>query len=359
MHDCCYKMRWLMKIEMGESIILSWLRHVKECQIVQTNWKPSQNWDVQNKNILEDLLKESSEEFKKYNLFKPMKSNESKIGIGQILKQAEIDLIGISFGNEKCKKCKQSKENRIYAVDIAFHEKGLNYGKKEETISIVLMKYVRTAMCLYGYYGVNEGTIIFASPKIGQTLTDELLKDIEIMKKIINKQNLNYEIILIANHDFRKIIMEPITAVLGNVADTTELFMRSLQMFKLVTGAEKFNQIASKNEKNTKGNDNNEYKEMKIGVIARTVFRNILAEGKIGNKQLLSLMEIEYSRKEFGINYAVLKMANENESKSPDRYYASIIEINDKKYYLCSEWYESSRDKLIKWINDYQDGKYN
>ena len=93
-----------MKIEMGESIILSWLRHVKECQIVQTNWKPSQNWDVQNKNILEDLLKESSEEFKKYNLFKPMKSNESKIGIGQILKQAEIDLIGISFGNEKCKK---------------------------------------------------------------------------------------------------------------------------------------------------------------------------------------------------------------------------------------------------------------
>ena len=131
------------------------------------------------------------------------------------------------------------------------------------------MKYVRTAMCLYGYYGVNEGTIIFASPKIGQTLTDELLKDIEIMKKIINKQNLNYEIILIANHDFRKIIMEPITAVLGNVADTTELFMRSLQMFKLVTGAEKFNQIASKNEKNTKGNDNNEYKEILIDRLNR------------------------------------------------------------------------------------------
>ena len=28
-----------MKIEMGESLFYSWLRHVKDCQIVQTNWK--------------------------------------------------------------------------------------------------------------------------------------------------------------------------------------------------------------------------------------------------------------------------------------------------------------------------------
>jgi len=30
-----------MKIEMGESLLYSWLRHVKECQIAQTNWKVS------------------------------------------------------------------------------------------------------------------------------------------------------------------------------------------------------------------------------------------------------------------------------------------------------------------------------
>ena len=32
-----------MKIEMGESLFYSWLRHVKECQIVQTNWKVSES----------------------------------------------------------------------------------------------------------------------------------------------------------------------------------------------------------------------------------------------------------------------------------------------------------------------------
>lgn len=30
-----------MKIEIGESLILSWLKHVNNCQIVQLNWKPS------------------------------------------------------------------------------------------------------------------------------------------------------------------------------------------------------------------------------------------------------------------------------------------------------------------------------
>jgi hypothetical protein len=30
-----------MKVEAGESLILSWLRHVVGCQIVQLNWKPS------------------------------------------------------------------------------------------------------------------------------------------------------------------------------------------------------------------------------------------------------------------------------------------------------------------------------
>lgn len=34
-----------MKIEMGESLFYSWLRHVKECQIVQTNWKVSAEVD--------------------------------------------------------------------------------------------------------------------------------------------------------------------------------------------------------------------------------------------------------------------------------------------------------------------------
>lgn len=34
-----------MKIEMGESLAISWLKHIKKCAIVQTNWKQSFEWE--------------------------------------------------------------------------------------------------------------------------------------------------------------------------------------------------------------------------------------------------------------------------------------------------------------------------
>ena len=46
-----------MKIEMGESLFYSWLRHVKACQIVQTNWKVSQHWELKHEAEIEAMMK--------------------------------------------------------------------------------------------------------------------------------------------------------------------------------------------------------------------------------------------------------------------------------------------------------------
>lgn len=35
-----------MKIEIGESLIYSWLRHAQGCVVTQMNWKPSPTWGV-------------------------------------------------------------------------------------------------------------------------------------------------------------------------------------------------------------------------------------------------------------------------------------------------------------------------
>jgi hypothetical protein len=67
-------MEKLMKIEMGESLILSWLRHSKNCQVVQTNWKPSmESWDYYNEILIEEIVNEIQEIFINkygYDLFK-------------------------------------------------------------------------------------------------------------------------------------------------------------------------------------------------------------------------------------------------------------------------------------------------
>ena len=51
-----------MKIEMGESLLYSWLRHVKECQIVQTNWKISPQWELKNRDQISLLQMRQCEE---------------------------------------------------------------------------------------------------------------------------------------------------------------------------------------------------------------------------------------------------------------------------------------------------------
>lgn len=106
-----------MKIEMGESLIYSWLRHEKLCQLVQTNWKVSPFWELENHQDVEALFVICRNYFLERHSFDISKG----CSLEQFLKQAEIDGIGIAYSTEA---------QYIYAVDVAYHEGGLNYGKR-------------------------------------------------------------------------------------------------------------------------------------------------------------------------------------------------------------------------------------
>src|SRR5690606_20775344 len=152
-------------------LLLSWLRHVKECQIVQTNWKASAAWELKNKDELLRFMGRSSDLFLEkygYNLYK-------KSGLVQLIKQAEIDVLGINFEEEG---------NHIYAIDVAFHEGGLNYGSKKETVERIAKKCLRSVMCIYGYYGFSNATIIFTSPKTSITLIPDIEFVFNTMKQL-------------------------------------------------------------------------------------------------------------------------------------------------------------------------------
>jgi hypothetical protein len=150
-----------MKIEMGESLFYSWLRHVKECQVVQTNWKPSPSWPLHNEEDLQRLMNASDKHFQNKYDYGVFKNNS----LSQLLMQAEVDAVGISMSDGGVE---------VHAIDVAFHESGLNYGERRETVMRVIKKLVRTALCLIGYFGVTQGEIIFASPKIHNAVYDDL-----------------------------------------------------------------------------------------------------------------------------------------------------------------------------------------
>ena len=99
-----------MKIEMGESLLQSYLKYEKSCLLSQTNWKTAANWNIDEKSFeqIEDIFSkiQNHEDFS--DIFK-------KSSLDQVLKQAELDVVGIN-------------KDTIYMVEVAFHENGLQYG---------------------------------------------------------------------------------------------------------------------------------------------------------------------------------------------------------------------------------------
>ncbi len=136
-----------MKIEIGENLIASYLRHVEDCRIVQTNWKTSSQWKIT-----------EYEETKSRALFDKIKSsplfNEifKNNGYDQLIKQAEIDVIGLN-----------TTEKSVFGIDVAFHNAGLNY---IDTTNTVLKKIFRTIFVLQTYFSdFNKFNAYFITPK--------------------------------------------------------------------------------------------------------------------------------------------------------------------------------------------------
>ena len=336
-----------MKIEMGESLFYSWLRHVKECQIVQTNWKVSPQWALQNEDELQRL----------YNVFSSAFDSQGGIfkqnsSLGQFLRQAECDVLGMSINNGT---------PEYHAVDVAFHENGLNYGDKEVTALKVAAKCIRTAMCLYGYMNTRCAEIVFASPKIHNGQLALLEPYITQINRIFFREGYSFHVRLICNDEFQKTVLEPILLVSGDVADTSELFLRGFQMYSMFTEQKlsvktDMRKAAAASSTSNSENLSIAYRELKIGKLANTVLRRILQDGSIPADELQLLQDKEYSKRVFDLQYPVLvKDGTDYESV---RYYSTPIEIDKERYYLCSQWFETpannDRPYLEKWISQHQ-----
>ncbi len=210
-----------MKVEMGESLFYSWLRHIRRCQIVQTNWKPSSQWKPKNENTMELLMTRAAKSFYEacgYSVFKKTYS------FSQLVRQAEIDALGISL-------CAEGMH--VYAIDVAFHEGGLIYGTRQETAMKVVMKCLRAAMCLQVFFDASEGDIIFASPKINKPLLEDIKSCLVTVDTLIKEFDLNYNVRVLANDDFKSEVIKPVLTLSNAVADTSELFLRSYQLHRM------------------------------------------------------------------------------------------------------------------------------
>ncbi|WP_281884746.1 hypothetical protein [Paenibacillus sp. YYML68] len=273
--------------------------------------------------------------------------------VDQLLGQAEIDVVGISYGDQT---------PHVYGIDVALHEAGLQYGSKDETVARVIKKLLRTAMCLHGYFGFESGTVIFTSPKINSAVYVDLMRCMDDMRHVLARSGMPYEVRVIGNEDFADIVLDPVMSVLDEVADTSELFMRSMQMYNLFSARESRHAAAPRTRMirailesalNEPANID-VLKEMKIGAIVRTILRRMLEEGKVPKEEIERLQSKQYSRETFHIQYPLLLKRTLTDGRSPLRYYSAPLRIYGEEYYFCSEWYEvpanNDRPYLMKWL---------
>lgn len=209
-----------MKIEIGESLVYSWLRHEKKCQLAQNNWKASAFWPMGNRDNIQALYAFFIDHYKKKYGYEIAKSQS----VDQFLKQAEIDALGISFAESKSK---------VYAVDVAFHEGGLNYGSKKDTVVKLVQKYIRSALCILAYFEADESEISFVSPKINKAVEDELVPVLQELQELFEQVSINASIRLYYNESFYESILHPLIAKENEIADTAELFLRSIQLYHM------------------------------------------------------------------------------------------------------------------------------
>ena len=202
-----------MKIDVGESLLGSYLRHVKKCFIVQPNWKPSGNWIP--------VPDRYDPVFGEYNRIQkhPAFTEIFKTNFDHTIRQTEIDMLGLD------------QEGVLYAANVAFNENGISYGPKTDTRNRVIKNLLRAYLALSYYFPGNKMVLMFCSPKVLGPTEEIILDYFKILHSDFNTSMAEFR--YYSNNDFRDSMLLETLDCTGEEFDTSELFLRSFKLISL------------------------------------------------------------------------------------------------------------------------------
>jgi hypothetical protein len=207
-----------MKVEIGESLVRTWVRHCRGCQLAELNWKPSPIWPGEITAEHEQWYREGAAEFSG----KVLKKTSS---LSQFLGQAEVDVLGVQFV--------QGMARKVIAADIAFHTNGLQYGPKAETAARIVKKLFRTALTIDIHFPGVPAEILFLSPKVNNATIQGVEEAARMMESFFRGRRDSFRFQTIINQGFKNIVLDDVTPLQKQVADTSELYLRAAQLVGL------------------------------------------------------------------------------------------------------------------------------
>lgn len=98
------------------------------------------------------------------------------------------------------------------------------------------------------------------------------------------------------------------------------------------------------------------FENMKVGEIARNYLISALSDNrKTSDDERQKFTEKGYSENIFRLQYPLLS-TNPYDHTGRRRYYAEnngTVEINGRTYYVCSQWYDYSKEDLLRWLKSH------
>ena len=309
-----------MKIEIGESLCYSYLRHVKRCWLVQTNWKSSEHWAACKTPVeLEEMFREMRQEFDPDGrVFKQTTS------VAQFMQQGEIDVIGVD------------QDGDIHALDVAFHEAGLNYG--DGGANRVLKKILRAYVLLNTYHPAGtKFHIYFVSPKVHPAVQAPLEVAFAELRRKYSETGWH----LITNDEFSENVVGETLAKADTVADTSELFVRSAKLLNL-------SHISEVRGRNVKREDVQPIGRpaatgFRIQPLVRNLMRTLLERCPtiLDQEDVSNLMDAQFCKETLFLkigNQALLRERHQGrEVNGHNRYWEKLYA---GKFYVCKEWWK-------------------
>lgn len=335
-----------MEITSADSLMLSWLKHIENCQVTQKNWKAAyHSWELQNEDDIRSLIEYTGKLFFENDHLNIYDNTRTQF---QYLKQGQIDILGIRMISGGI--------SNIYGVVSNYQEKRFNYGNELNPVQETIKKMIRTALLILGYFNTSEAEIIFATPKIHNELYNSLIDAVDQLNDIFQSMGLRYSFVLFHNEDFREIIFEPVINLPKEYSDESELFLQSIELYNDTLLKKPSINSFSVDYRNN--GTNSSQTTMKIGKFVRVEFEKLIEKGVITDEVVENLCSSKYSKEILGLRFPMLKIYIDEQSlidqrlvKGNGRYYSHIYYINGGKYLLTNDWYEKNRDKLINWIN--------
>ncbi len=317
-----------MKIEMAESLGASWLKHIKMCQLVQTNWKKSPQWRSFHDGEMQELFDGVREFFAQHaiRVFRQMAD------VDQFFRQAECDVVGMSYSGQG---------SSYHVAEIAFHAAGLdgNYADR------VASKMIRAAFVLYNYFNVREGNIYFITPRTRPAVINRLAGVIDLIRQYFGDNGFAYEFTFVTNEDFRNFVLNPVLDLADRIADTGELFLRACQLTTL------FNDFPDENEAQNQAEENQG--NGGVGRLAKREIPPIIERMDPESQEIRDLQDRDICRQIFRLNYPLL--VSERNENNRRHYYVEPIVVGERQFWMCNEWYERNRGPLEDWIDQHME----